>query len=397
MIFKLPELLLTSEVFNFMKLNITIFLIFISSVLFSQNEPWKRPLKICQSINGVNFSNIQTFQDSSGVPNIIKLPSGVLISAFQWFRQPVGSLSWDRVAVKFSGDNGISWTQPQPIVVNGLPSNFTRPFDPTLAVTDSGRIRIYFSSGLNMILDTSINTYSAISDDGINYTMESGIRFTLPDRPVVDPAVIKFGNLWHLVNPISNMTAGGAFHNISNDGFNFSRVPDIPSDNSHSWIGNFMINDTNELRFYGSGMNIWYSSSTNGGVWSGFINTNVNGGDPSVLKLADTNYLMIYTGPPYITSVNSNSGAVNDFYLYQNHPNPFNPVTHLKFGISDLGFVTLKIYDIPGNEVIILVNDIKPAGIYDITFDGTNLASGIYFYKLSAGNYTDTKRMILLK
>ncbi|MBK8552560.1 MAG: T9SS type A sorting domain-containing protein [Ignavibacteria bacterium] len=382
-----------------MKLNITIFLIFISSVLFSQNEPWKRPLKICQSNNGVNFSNIQTFQDSSGVPNVIKLPSGVLISVFQWFRQPVGSLSWDRVAVKFSSDNGISWTQPQPIVVNGLPSNFSRPFDPTLAVTDSGRIRIYFSSGLNMILDTSINTYSAISDDGINYTMEAGFRFSLPDRPVIDPAVIKFRNLWHLINPFSNMTNGGAFHNISGDGINFTRVADIPSDMTHSWIGNFMIKDTNELRFYGSGMNVWYSSSTNGGVWSAFTNTNINGGDPSVLKLSDTNYLMIYTGQPYTTSASSNSVAVNDFYLYQNYPNPFNPVTVIRYSLRENIFVTLKLFDVTGNEIAVLINERQNQGNYNYQFStgSYQLASGIYFYKLTAGKYSDTKRMILIK
>jgi hypothetical protein len=147
---------------------------------------------------------------------------------------------------------------------------------------------------MTMIPDTSVNTYSAISDDGINYTMEPGIRFTLPDRPVVDPAVIKFRNLWHLINPISNMTSGGAFHNISGDGLNFTRVADVPSDNSHSWIGNYMIKDTNELRFYGSGMGIWYSASPNGGEWSPYITTNVMGGDPSVLKFNDIYRTSLY-------------------------------------------------------------------------------------------------------
>ncbi|MBK9406438.1 MAG: hypothetical protein IPN57_18240, partial [Ignavibacteria bacterium] len=116
----------------------------------------------------------------------------------------------------------------------------------------------------------------------------------MPDRPVLDPAVIKFRNLWHLANPISNMTISGAFHNISNDGINFTRVQDINSDATHSWIGNYMINDTNELRFYGSGMNVWFSSSPNGGEWSAFNNTNIQGGDPSVLRLSSNDYLMIY-------------------------------------------------------------------------------------------------------
>jgi len=122
----------------------------------SQGEPWKRPLKICTGSDGLSFTNIQTFQDSAGVPCVIMLPDGFLISAFQWFRQPVGSLTWDKVAVKFSSDSGLSWTSPQPVIMNGLPSNYKRPFDPALTFTDSGKIRMFFSSGLNVSPDTSL-------------------------------------------------------------------------------------------------------------------------------------------------------------------------------------------------------------------------------------------------
>ena len=99
--------------------------------------------------------------------------------------------------------------------------------------------------------------------------------------------------------------------------------------------------------------------------------------------------------PP--VSVNSNYSRIDDYKLSQNYPNPFNPITHLEFGISNLEFVSLKVYDALGNEVQTLVNENKPAGSYNITFDGSNLASGIYYYKLISGNYSDTKKMILLK
>jgi len=382
-----------------MKYILIFIFLFYSNAIFSQGEPWKRPLKICRSADGTNFTGIQIFQDSSGVPNVIKLPSGNLAAVFQWFRQPVGSLSWDRVAVKFSSNNGINWTEPTPIVVNGLPGNFTRPFDPTLAITDNNRIRIFFSSGLNMILDTSINTYSAISDDGINYTFENGIRFTMPDRPVLDPAVIKFRNLWHLANPISNMTISGAFHNISNDGLNFTRVQDINSDATHSWIGNYMINDTSELRFYGSGMNVWFSSSPNGGEWSAFNSTNIQGGDPSVLRLSSNDYLMIYTGQPYAVNIQVTGNSVPDkFELFQNYPNPFNPTTKINYELRVTNYVSVIVYDVLGNEIRSLINKKQTAGSYEVEFDGSDLPSGVYFYSLLInGNVMDTKRMGLLK
>ncbi|HMS34641.1 MAG TPA: T9SS type A sorting domain-containing protein [Ignavibacteria bacterium] len=90
-------------------------------------------------------------------------------------------------------------------------------------------------------------------------------------------------------------------------------------------------------------------------------------------------------------------GSPEKFELSQNYPNPFNPVTHLGFGISNLGFVSLKVYNNSGKEVKTLVNEVKPAGFYEIEFDGSTLASGIYFYTLRTDNFSETRRMILLK
>ncbi|MEZ4822453.1 MAG: T9SS type A sorting domain-containing protein [Ignavibacteria bacterium] len=94
-------------------------------------------------------------------------------------------------------------------------------------------------------------------------------------------------------------------------------------------------------------------------------------------------------------------GIPSKFELSQNYPNPFNPSTNLEFGISELGFVSLKVYDASGKEVVTLINEIKPAGYYSVKFNGAELSSGIYFYILSStggsGNFISTKRMILLK
>jgi len=98
------------------------------------------------------------------------------------------------------------------------------------------------------------------------------------------------------------------------------------------------------------------------------------------------------------TSINNNSNKLTEiFYLKQNYPNPFNPVTNFGFGISDLGFVSLKVYDVLGQEVKTLVNEYKQPGNYKIEFDGSDLPSGIYFYKLEVGEFIVTKKMIMMK
>ena len=83
--------------------------------------------------------------------------------------------------------------------------------------------------------------------------------------------------------------------------------------------------------------------------------------------------------------------------LKQNYPNPFNPTTKILFEIPQQGFVSLKIYDVLGNEIITLVDEEKPAGNYEVEFDGTGLPSGVYFFRIKANNFIQTKKMVLIK
>ena len=86
-----------------------------------------------------------------------------------------------------------------------------------------------------------------------------------------------------------------------------------------------------------------------------------------------------------------------NFRLEQNYPNPFNPTTTIKYSIPESGIVSLKFYDILGNEVASLVNEEKAPGVYSVTFDAGNLSSGVYFYKIQAGKFTESKKMTLIK
>ena len=90
-------------------------------------------------------------------------------------------------------------------------------------------------------------------------------------------------------------------------------------------------------------------------------------------------------------------GIPSKFELSQNYPNPFNPSTKITFALPNDGKVSLKIYDMTGKEVMLLVNEVKTAGYYSDSFNASSLSSGIYFYTLSADNFTATKKMMLVK
>ena len=98
------------------------------------------------------------------------------------------------------------------------------------------------------------------------------------------------------------------------------------------------------------------------------------------------------------TSVDKDNDLLAHSYeLNQNYPNPFNPVTNFKFRIANFELVSLKVFDILGKEVATIVNKELPAGVYKYKWDATGMASGVYLYKLQAGSFVETKKMILLK
>ncbi|MFA4907790.1 MAG: T9SS type A sorting domain-containing protein, partial [archaeon] len=113
-------------------------------------------------------------------------------------------------------------------------------------------------------------------------------------------------------------------------------------------------------------------------------------------NLVDGRYLLVFGNQQTISELVKNL-TPNTFRLAQNHPNPFNPMTTIRYQIPEATTVNLKIFDVLGNEVATLINETKPAGEYQIVFDGTNVPSGIYFYQLSTGRYSETRKMILMK
>ena len=98
-----------------------------------------------------------------------------------------------------------------------------------------------------------------------------------------------------------------------------------------------------------------------------------------------------------ITSVENPESSPESFQLYQNYPNPFNPTTKIKYRIANRGFVSLKVYDVLGNEVSTLVDEEKPAGNYEVEFNASKLTSGVYFYRIQAEGFTATKKLIIIR
>jgi len=132
---------------------------------------------------------------------------------------------------------------------------------------------------------------------------------------------------------------------------------------------------TSALRGYIGGRDL---GSTNG---VGYILKTTNGGDEY--------------SPVGKESISNEVPEV--FRLEQNYPNPFNPTTNIKYSVPENGFVKLSIYNLVGEEVNVLINKQIDAGFYEVTFNAANIPSGVYFYQLNAGNFVETKKMILMK
>ncbi len=137
----------------------------------------------------------------------------------------------------------------------------------------------------------------------------------------------------------------------------------------------------------------------------------INGGfEPLNNEFVDTlvHTVLLVDGPPIV--INNLFGDPNpvsveridnllpsDYQLEQNYPNPFNPSTKIRYSIPEHSSVTLKVFNLLGEEIETLVNTEQSAGVYEATFDASNLSSGIYFYTLQTDNFSSSKKMILIK
>lgn len=213
---------------------------------------------------------------------------------------------------------------------------------------------------------------------------------TAPDTaaPVSPPANVVMTNLgggqvqitWNS-NPESDIAGYHVYYGGFN-GYSFTNVVDVGNITSYILSG-VSLTDTIGLTAYDS----TYSPANE--YDSTIVNDNMINGNESWFTFA--------TDTSTINVIQNDSEILKAFTLLQNYPNPFNPSTIISYSLPVTSQVSLKVYDVLGKEVAALVNEVKPAGVHKVTFDGSGLASGIYYYQLRAGSFSKCKKMILIK
>jgi len=172
-------------------------------------------------------------------------------------------------------------------------------------------------------------------------------------------------------------------------------IPWINFVQGYAWVGSYLIAGMSTGMFW---------SSDNGTTWNDPTPNYMQGSYVNCVTQSVSN---VYAGAGnfvYKRAINeiigitvSNTQVPEKFNLSQNYPNPFNPSTTIQYSLSSSQFVTLKVYDVLGNEISTLIDEHKQAGFYEVSFNASSLPSGSYFYRLQIGNYSETKKMLLLR
>lgn len=276
----------------------------------------------------------------------------------EWFIGTIQTIYWtsgniDSIKIEYSTNNGSTWNE----IVKSYPAasgsyNWSIPNIPSteclIRITDLGGTSLF-----------------DISDQVFSILYQPTIQIISPNG----------GENWE----------AGSIHSITWASSNISNISlSLSTDNGSSWVQ-------------------IVSSLPSSGVYNWIVtNTPSN---QSFIMVADVSNVNLFdvsdnsfniTIPTDITDT-LNVAMINDFRLNQNHPNPFNPSTIINFEIPVQINVLLKVYDLLGNEITTLVNEEKPIGSYKIEFDASSLSNGVYFYRLQAGNFVQTRKMILMK
>jgi len=237
------------------------------------------------------------------------------------------------------------------------------------AFYDPEQVLSYISEGGNFLLATREGA-DFFDADLLNYCGISSVS-----------GLLTITELIALDNNLVNMPALAGHTRVQYVNFDASSeaIPIFDADTSNAWIAGFRIQKDNDGPFiYIAGRPYRFDNNASFQNYDYIID----------------NWMNFVTGG---VEDESESRIVKNYQLMQNYPNPFNPETKISYSIANPGFVTLKVYDMLGREVQTLVNEFQTAKSYYISFDASDLSSGIYLYKLQAGDFLEAKKMILIK
>jgi photosystem II stability/assembly factor-like uncharacterized protein len=322
---------------------------------------------------GENWSAANTGIENKGIVQLERDPSGRLYALTN--AQPMATLF-------YSDDNGNSW--------NSIPIGMNDIFIESMAVSSQGYL---FLSGFNLFLEGIV----LISSDGGNTWSDTALTSFSPSGGTL--AIDNSDRLYAVFS-------GESLFYTDNNETTWSTINASGLPNS-SKVNHLAFDSNNHIYAATQSNGIYYSENA-GSNW-----TAINGGlpatngyypsfnflyvDPADVVFGGTSDDGLFIGNSVTTAIDDSGNFSTQFSLQQNYPNPFNPATTIGFTIADQAFVKLAIYDLLGREVATLINEEKSPGDYTIEFDAAKLSSGIYFYRLEAGNFKQTRRMILMQ
>ena len=296
---------------------------------------------------------------SSDPITVVSPNGGEIITAGSTYFIEWNSQNVIDVKIEYSTDNGVNWIS----IIDSIPSTGIYDWTVPSTFTTEGRVKISDLTDPN-IFDISDQSFTIQSSKVITVISPNG----------------------------GEILDGGSEYEIqwSSEDVEFVKL-EYSINNGASWDS---ITDSTES----TGVYLW----TVPNILTTQARTKISDISlPSIYDASDEPFRI-----NYVVSVDENI-MVTDYKLYQNYPNPFNPSTIISWQLPDSKFVILKVYDVLGNEVASLINEEKPAGNFEVEFSATggsasggnawNLSSGIYYYKLVAGDFVDVKKMLLLK
>jgi photosystem II stability/assembly factor-like uncharacterized protein len=369
--------------------------------------------------SGSTWTQLASIAQPYHVPNtqLIEGPIIFLFADSTRLIAGVGGLYNSSIKISTSTDNGLTWTKKDSSFIYGV-NCFTSNNETIFAGTDNG---VFLSTdngtswsasntGLNnahydsiyhhspsvlSIIAKGTDIFAWTNTDELFHSTDIGKNWSVIKNELLQ----NISGLAVIGNDLFISTVFGGVFLSSDNGNNFQAVD---TGMTYYSIITLLANGTNLYTATDEGI---FLSTNKGGNWINISPETQVGphGDAITLAVYDS-YLFAVSYSFWrrplseiITGINQKNKLPTSFSLQQNFPNPFNPTTTINYSIPKSCFISIKVYDILGREVTTLVSENKPIGNYSVQFNAAKLTSGVYFYRMQAGDFVQTKKLVLLK